>query len=112
MAGLAACGHKAVTTHSSGSGAAAPQGAVVVPAGHRFYGKLNVPIGTKTSHNGDAFTLAQTDTFFHNDPALHGAVVDGHVDDVRAAGPMRDPAMTVYFDDIRFCPTEPRSRST
>jgi hypothetical protein len=102
-AALAACGHKAVTTQSSGAGgAAAPEGAVVAPAGHRFYGKLDVPIGTKTSHDGDAFTLTQSDTLFHNDPALHGAVIDGHVENVRAAGPMRDPAMTVVFDDIRL----------
>ena len=61
-----------------------------------------MPIGTKTSHNGDAFTLTQTDTLFHKAPALHGAVIDGHVDGVVAAGPMKNPAMTIVFDDIRL----------
>jgi hypothetical protein len=103
-AALAACGHKAVTTQSSGAGqpAAGAGGAVVAASGSGFYGKLNVPISTKTSHNGDAFTLSQTDTLFHKSPALHGAVIDGHVDGVTAAGPMRNPAMTIVFDDIRL----------
>ncbi len=39
---------------------------------------------------------------FHKAPALHGAVIDGHVDGVVAAGPMKNPAMTVVFDDIRL----------
>jgi hypothetical protein len=101
---LAACGHKDVSTQSSGAGAggAAPAGPTVASSGSAFYGKLDVPISTKTSKNGDAFTLTQEDKLFHNDPALHGAIIDGHVDGVVAAGPMRNPAMTIVFDDIRL----------
>jgi hypothetical protein len=100
---IAACGHKAVTTESSGSGASTDAGGVqVARAGSEFFGKLDVPVSTKTSHDGDAFTLTQTDTLFHSAPGLHGAVIDAHVEGVRAAGPMRDPAMTIVFDDIRL----------
>jgi hypothetical protein len=103
LAALVACGHKAVSTQSSGTaGAPMPGGATVAPAGSTFYGKLDVPIGTRTSHDGDAFTLTQTDKLFHADPALHGAVIDGHVDGVHAAGLMVKPAMTIVFDDIRL----------
>jgi hypothetical protein len=102
-AALTACGHKAVTTQSSGATQSTNAGgAVIAPSNSEFYGKLNVPISTKTSHNGDAFMLTQTDTLFHKAPALHGAVIDGHVDGVVAAGPMKNPAMTVVFDDIRL----------
>jgi hypothetical protein len=100
---LTACGHKAVTTQSSGATQSTNAGgAVVSPVGSSFYGKLSAPISTKSSHNGDTFTLAQTDTLFHKNAALHGAVIDGHVDGVVSAGPMKNPAMTLVFDDIRL----------
>ncbi len=103
-AALAACGHHSnVTTRSAGSNAAGTSGgSVVVTAGTDFYGKLQQPIGTKSSHDGDTFTLVQTDTLFHRNPALHGSAIDGHVEDVRSAGPMRKPALTLVFDDIRM----------
>lgn len=102
-AALTACGHKAVTTQSSGATQSTNAGgAVIAPSNTRFYGKLDVPISTKTSRNGDVFTLTQTDTLLHKMPALHGAVIDGHVDGVIAAGPMKNPAMTMVFDDIRL----------
>jgi outer membrane lipoprotein SlyB len=100
---LAGCAHRDVTTQSSGATQSTHAGgALVAPSNSTFYGKLDVPIGTKTSHNGDAFTLTQTDTLLHKNPALHGAVIDGHVDGVVAAGPMKNPAMTLVFDDIRL----------
>lgn len=101
--GLAACGHKAnVTTQSAGSNVAVAPGATqVVLGGTVFYGKLQQPIGSK-SQDGEAFTLAQTDTFLHKNAALHGAVIDGHLDNVHAAGPMHKPSMTLVFDDIKM----------
>lgn len=99
---LAACGHRAVNTENAGGSAAAPGGEVVAKAGTVFYGKLDKTIGTKVSHDGDTFTLAHTDTFFHQNPALDGMAVDAHVENVRAAGPMRKPSMTIVFDDIRL----------
>ncbi len=101
---LAACGHRSnVTTQSAGAGSSpAPGGATVVAAGTDFYGRLQQTISTKTSHDGDTFTLVQTDTFLHKNPALHGSVIDGHLENVRSAGEMRNPALTIVFDDIRM----------
>jgi hypothetical protein len=98
---LSACAKsEPVTTQSSGSAATAAGGTVLVAAGTDFYGRLRQPIGTKSSKNGDKFTLAQTDTFLHKSPALHGMTIEGHLDNIQAAGPMRKPAMTIVFDDI------------
>ena len=104
---LAACGHKApvtVVNSDTSSGAAPAAGtAVLVPARTDFYGKLSPGLGTKTSKNGDTFTLTASDTFLHkNKPALEGAIVDGHVDNVQSAGPMKKPGMTIIFDDVRL----------
>lgn len=96
---LAACGHRAVSTQNAGGTNSNAGGQVVADAGAAFYGKLDKAIGTKVSHDGDAFTLTHT-AFFHKNPALDGAVIDAHVENVRAAGPMRNPAMTIVFDDI------------
>jgi hypothetical protein len=100
---LAACGHRSnVTTRSAGaSTTAAPGGVVLVAAGTDFYGKLQQQISTKKSHDGDAFALVQTDTLLHKNPALHGDVIEGHVENLRPAGTMRNPALTLVFDDIR-----------
>lgn len=99
---LAACGHHSnVTTQSAGAGASSG-GTPIVAAGTDFYGRLQQPISTKTSHDGDTFVLSQTDTFLHKNAALHGSVIDGHLENVRSAGPMRNPALTIVFDDIRM----------
>ena len=101
---LAACGHHAnVTTQNSGSNAGTSAGgATLVAAGTDFYGKLQQPISTKTSHDGDTFVLVETDTLFHKNPALHGASIDGHLDNVKPAGPMHNAGLTLVFDDVRM----------
>lgn len=99
---LAACGHRAVSTQNAGGTNTTAGGPVVAKAGTAFYGKTDEAIGTKVSHDGDAFTITHADTFFHKNPALDGDVIDAHLENVRAAGPMRNPAMTIVFDDIRF----------
>jgi hypothetical protein len=107
---LAACSRSApVTTESSGTTGttAATGGAVIVAAGTDFYGRLQTPISSKTSKSGDAFTIVQTDTFLHKSLALHGTMIIGHLDNVRAAGPMRKPEMTLVFDNIEM-PNGPR----
>jgi hypothetical protein len=103
-AGLAACGHGSnVTTRSAAAPAANTSGGtVLVAAGTDYYGKLEQPIGSKTSKDGDTFALDETDTFLHKNPALHGAVIDGHLENVQAAGPLKKPGMTIVFDDIRM----------
>lgn len=101
---LAACGHHSnVTTQSAGAnGGASSGGTTLVAAGTDFYGKLQQPISTKDSHDGDTFVLSQTDTFLHKNPALHGSSIDGHLENVQAAGPMRNAKLTIVFDDIRM----------
>lgn len=96
---LAACGHGSnnVTVQNAIGNATVPPGTVVAPAGSSFYGKLSNQLGTKTSKDGDTFTLAET-----KGGALTGATIDGHVVGVVSAAPMRKPNMTLVFDDIRL----------
>jgi hypothetical protein len=98
---LGGCGHHAsnVTTQSAGAGQQVAGGTTVVAAGTDYYGKLEQPIGSKTSKDGDTFAIDETRS---NDPALKGATIDGHLEGVQAAGPMRNPKMTIVFDDIRL----------
>jgi hypothetical protein len=98
---LGGCSHHAsnVTTRSAGAGEAANGGTTIVPAGAVFYGKLQQPIGTKTSKDGDSFALVETRS---SDVSLTGAVIEGHLEAVAPAGPMRNPKMTIVFDDIRL----------
>ena len=74
----------------------------MIPAGTHFFGKLDQPIGTKTSQDGTTFTLTQTDTMFHKDASLHGDVISGHLENVHAAGPMHKPGMTIVFDNVQL----------
>lgn len=98
---LAGCSHHAanLTSRSAGAGQAPAGGATIVAAGTEYYGKLEQQIGTKTSKDGDSFAIDETRS---SDKALNGAVIDGHLEDVAPAGPMRNPKMTVVFDDIRL----------
>lgn len=94
---LAACGNHNVTTRSAGGESTG--GTTRVAAGTTFYGKLQAPISSKTSKDGDTFSIGETRS---SDPSLRGAVVDGHLENVRAAGPMRNAKMTIVFDDVRL----------
>jgi len=98
---LTACSHRAsnVTTRSAGAGQSAPGGTTIVAIGTDYYGKLEQPIGSKISKDGDTFAIDETRS---RNPALKGAVIDGHVEGVQTAGPMRNPRMTIVFDDIRM----------
>lgn len=96
---LAACAHHANVTTQSNGGTANAGGTTIVPAGATFYGKLQQPIGTKTSRDGDDFSIDETRS---TEASLNGAVIDGHLEGVRAAGPLRNPRMTIVFDDIRL----------
>ena len=98
---LGACAHHAnnVTTRSAGAGETAAGGTTIVAAGTDYYGKLEQPIGSKTSKDGDTFAVDETRA---SDPSLKGAVIDGHLEGVQAAGPMRNAKTTIVFDDIRM----------
>jgi hypothetical protein len=103
LVALAGCGRSSnVTTQSAVTGAPATGGAVLVKSGTQFRGKLQQEIATNKSHDGDTFTIAQQDTLMHKEPALHGAVVEGHLANVSAAGVGKKPALTIVFDDVRM----------
>jgi hypothetical protein len=91
---LCACGRSSnVSTQSAASGAPpAAGGTVLVAAGTQFHGKLQNEISTKTSHDGDTFTIVRSD----------GAIIDGHLANVSPAGFNKKPALTVVFDDVRL----------
>jgi hypothetical protein len=106
---LAGCGKSSnVTTQSAATSAAdagtsVGGGALLAKSGERFQGQLQQEISTKKSHDGDTFTIVQHDTFMHSgDPALKGAVIDGHLENVSAAGVGRKPALTLVFDDVKL----------
>lgn len=97
---LTACGHaNNVATRSAGAGQPETGGTVLIAAGTDFYGKLQQPMGSKTSKEGDTFSIDETRS---SDPSLKGAIVDGHLESLQAAGPMRNPKMTIVFDDVRL----------
>ncbi len=96
---LSACGNHNVTTRSAGASAESAGGTIIAATGTKFYGRLERPIGSKTSRNGDTFSIDETHT---RSPALRGAIVDGHLEGLQAAGAMRNPKMTIVFDDIRL----------
>jgi len=101
LVALAACGKSSnVTTQSAGASAAASAaaagGTVVAPAGTIYRGKLDKEINSKTSHNGDTFTLVGVGA----SGALAGSSIEGHLANVQAAGLAKKPAMTVVFDDV------------
>jgi hypothetical protein len=97
---LSACGHHStnVTTQSAGADQAAG-GTAIVASGTNYFGKLEQPVSTKTSKDGDTFSIDETKS---KNPALAGAVIDGHLAGIVAAGPMRSPKITIVFDDIRL----------
>jgi hypothetical protein len=98
MLALAACGKSSnVSTQSAGANAAAPAGGTVVAeAGTIYRGKLQQEINSKTSHNGDTFTLVAVGA----PAALAGSSIEGHLSNVQAAGLAKKPAMTIVFDDV------------
>jgi hypothetical protein len=92
---LCACGRSSnVHTESAANGASPPAGgAVLATAGSQFKGKLQSEISTKTSHDGDTFTILRSSD---------GAVIDGHLEGISSAGMGHKPAITVVFDDVRL----------
>jgi hypothetical protein len=101
---LAACGKSSNVSTQSAAASSAPAagGTVLVTKGTTFSGKLGQEISSKKNHDGDTFTLTEQDTLFHQAPALHGAVIDGHLENVQAAGLGKKPGMTIVFDDIKL----------
>jgi hypothetical protein len=86
---------------------------VNVPAGATIQARLaTADINTKSAQVGDGFTLHVTSAN-GGDPNFDGAVIRGHVQDVRSAGQGRKAILTLAFDSITFANgyTEPISGS-
>jgi hypothetical protein len=93
------------------AGAAGAQSAPLTKKGAEVDVRVLTPMSTKTSHSGDPFAMTETDLLFVHHPELHGATIEGHLEDVVAASPTRKASMSVIFDDIKFADgrTEPVS---
>lgn len=77
------------------------QDAPLAPKGAQFEAKFDQRISSKTAHDGDRFTLTEHEGLFHHAPAaLKGAKVEGHVENVVAAGATHKASMNVIFDDV------------
>ena len=74
-----------------------------VPAGTTITTVLatQTDLSTKSSQVGDPFTL-QVTSANGGDPNFEGAVVRGHVAEVRSAGQGRAAILTLAFDSIRY----------
>jgi hypothetical protein len=93
------------------AGAAGAQTLPLTKKGAEVDVRVLTPMSSKTSHSGDPFAMTETDLLFVHHPELKGATIEGHIEDVVAAGPTRKASMNVIFDDIKFADgrTEPIS---
>jgi hypothetical protein len=100
-----------VTLAALCAGIAGAQDAPLTKKGAEIDVRVLTAMSTKTSHSGDPFAMTETDLIFVHHPELKGATVEGHLEDVVAAGPTRKASMNVIFDDIKFADgrTEPIS---
>jgi len=87
----------------AGSTLAVPaQTTALATKGAEVDGALQQTLDSGKNHDGDTFTLLAKDTFFHKNPALRGALIEGHLESVSAAGPTHKATMSVIFDDIKL----------
>jgi hypothetical protein len=87
------------TTQATTGGAS---GTTLATRGTEVDAVIRQELNSANNHQGDPFTLVEKDTFFHKNPTLHGAAIDGHVENVSAAKPLHSASMTVVFDDVRL----------
>lgn len=87
-----------VATPTTTTGQVATSGTFVVPNGTSLVGELNNQLSTKSSKNGDRFTLTVTE------PSQYaGAIIDGYVNNVKRSGKLTGRSeMTFNFDTIRL----------
>jgi hypothetical protein len=84
------------------AGAAGGSGATFAKRGAEVDAVVQQGLDSGKNKQCDAFTLTERDTFFHKNPGLNGATIDGHVENVSAASPTHNATMTVVFDDVRL----------
>lgn len=86
----------------SASFAAATADTILAKKGAEVDGTLQQTLNSKTNHAGDTFVLLERDTFFHHNDALHGATIEGHLENVTPASATHKATMLVVFDDIKM----------
>jgi hypothetical protein len=75
---------------------------ILTKHGAEIDARLQTPLSSKTSQNGQPFKMSVTDLLFVHHPELKGATIDGHLESVTPAGPTHKASMNVIFDDITF----------
>jgi hypothetical protein len=71
--------------------------------GDQIQARLTTTLDSGKLHDGDTFTMTEHEGFFHHaPPALRGAVVEGHVENVEPAHIGHAAKMNVVFDDIKL----------
>lgn len=81
---------------------AGAQSAVLAPKGEVIDLKTVTTLNSGKAHDGDTFTMAENEGIIHHNAMLKGAVIEGHLENVTAAGPLHKASMNVIFDDIKF----------
>ncbi len=71
---------------------------VLVKKGTQVDTALQQTLSSKANHNGDKFTLLEKETFFHKNPAISGATIEGHLENVTPASSTHKATLTIVFD--------------
>lgn len=86
--------------------------AAVVPAqttvlahkGAQLDGTLNDTLDSGKDQSGKTFTLTEHEGIFVRNPALKGAIIDGHIENVKPADgiKLQKASMSIVIDDIKM----------
>lgn len=82
--------------------AASAQSTALAQKGAELDGQLQQTLDSGKNHEGDTFTLVEKDTFFHKNPALKGATIEGHIESVTPASATHKASMSLIFDDVKM----------
>jgi len=80
------------------------QTTVLAHKGAQLDGTLNETLNSGTDPSGKTFTLTEHEGIFVRNPALKGATIDGHIENVTPANGMKlqKASMSIVIDDIKL----------
>jgi hypothetical protein len=80
------------------------QTTVLAHKGAQLDGTLNDTLDSGKDQSGKTFTLTEHEGIFVKNPALKGATIDGHIENVSAADglKMHKASMSIVIDDIKM----------
>lgn len=80
------------------------QTTVLAHKGAQLDGTLNDTLDSGKDQSGETFTLTEHEGIFVKNPALKGATIDGHIENVSAADglKMHKASMSIVIDDIKM----------